>query len=72
MTDNKSLTNAVWTSGCDSGADGQRWFYFGDTLALANRFGDDLRTSPGSDAAVYSEQQYLTWGDWMKWKGTHT
>jgi hypothetical protein len=69
-TDQKTSTNAVWTSPCGSG-NGQQ-FWNADYSDLRNLDGDSLRTSANGDA-VYS----TPWGQgdievarWT-WNGTH-
>ncbi|CAG7623540.1 RICIN domain-containing protein [Actinacidiphila bryophytorum] len=71
-TDDKTSTNAVWLSACDSGLNaGQLWN--GDYSELSTYSGEnDLRTSANGDA-VYSTpwgQSGIEVGRWT-WNGTH-
>lgn len=70
VTDLRSSLNSVWTGTCDADADGQRWYYGNEFIAV--RWGNWLRTSPKSAGGVYTAGDYLTMDDWTVWKGTHT
>ncbi|MFJ7075896.1 hypothetical protein [Streptomyces sp. NPDC098781] len=75
MTDNKTDVNAVWTSGCDSSATGQLFYYRADNKLLQGLLGGSdeslVRTSDVRDAVYASDAGQVT-GSYYRWTGTHS
>ncbi|MFB7338237.1 hypothetical protein ACFC00_42610 [Streptomyces adustus] len=74
MTDNKTDVNAVWTSSCNSAADGQRWYYTANLFRLQGMLGSGneslVRTSDVKDA-IYATDGGQVEETYYQWDGLH-
>ncbi|MFE2586105.1 RICIN domain-containing protein [Streptomyces sp. NPDC059378] len=74
-TDNRTGTNAVWTSTCD-GSSGEWWYYNGENGSIINLLGENdgclLRTSTTKDGVYATDpDQAGIPHSYYQWTGTH-